>query len=145
MSEKKPQTLANHTRLDPWYHFFILPALLGNFLVCIVHDYHEPRHFNEWLIVFSIVLMVLAFKMRVYSLRVQDRVICLEERLRFAALLPEALRLKSAELTERQLISLRFASDAELPGLVDKTLRDHLDPKAIKKAIVNWRPDYWRV
>ncbi|HVJ06756.1 MAG TPA: DUF6526 family protein [Acidisarcina sp.] len=145
MSEKKPQTLANHGRVDPWYHFFVMPALLLNFFVCIVHEYHEPRHFDEWLIVLSIVLIVLAFRVRSYALRVQDRVIRLEERLRLAALLPEALRLQSDELTEQQLIALRFASDGELPALVEKTLRDRLAPKEIKKAIIIWRPDYWRV
>ena len=145
MSEKKPQTLSNHGRMDPWFHFFILPALFGNFLVCIVHDYHDPRHFHEWLVLLSIVLIVLAFKVRLYALRVQDRVIRLEERLRLAAVLPEALRVPSLALTEAQLVALRFAPDAELPMLVDKTLRDQLGQKEITKAIVNWRPDYWRV
>lgn len=145
MAEKKPQTLANHGRLDPFYHFFVLPVLLGNFLVCIVHDYREPRHFNEWLILMSIVLLLLALKVRTYALKVQDRVIRLEERLRLATLLPEPLRARISEVTEGQLIALRFASDAEIPALVDKTLREGLAPKDIKKSIQSWRPDYWRV
>jgi hypothetical protein len=145
MPERKPQTLKNHGRFDLFYHFFILPVLFGNFFVCIVHYDHEPRRFTAWLILMSVVLLVLALKARTYALRVQDRVIRLEERLRLATLLPESLRTRIPELTEGQLIALRFASDAELPALVDKTLRDGLAPKDIKKAIQTWRPDYWRV
>jgi hypothetical protein len=60
-------------------------------------------------------------------------------------LLPESLRSRIGELTESQLIALRFASDAELPGLVEKTLSGKLSSGEIKKAIVTWRPDYFRV
>jgi len=145
MAEQKSQSLKNHARFDPPFHFFLLPVLFGNFIVCIVHNYHEPRHFNQWLILMSIALIVLAFKARSYALRVQDRVIRLEERLRLATLLPPSLSARIPELTEGQLIGLRFASDAEVPGLVEKTLQSNLTRKDIKKAVQNWRPDFWRV
>ncbi|HXP41918.1 MAG TPA: DUF6526 family protein, partial [Candidatus Acidoferrales bacterium] len=79
------------------------------------------------------------------ALRVQDRVICLEERLRLTTLSPEPLRSRLPELTERQLIALRFSSDAEAPSLAERALTEKLAPRDIKQAIQTWRPDYWRV
>ena len=90
-------------------------------------------------------LLVVTFKGRLNSLKIQDRVIRLEERLRLSGLLQEPLRSRILELTERQLISLRFASDAEIPGLVALTFSNQLSPADIKKSIVNWRADYFRV
>lgn len=141
----KTQTLANHGRFDPWYHFFVVPVLLANFFVCCMHEYHDPRHFDEWLVLMSIVLLVMAVKIRSYALKVQDRVIRLEERLRLAALLPASTLARLAELKEGQLVALRFASDAEIPALVEKTLAEKLEAKQIKQAIQNWRADFWRV
>jgi hypothetical protein len=145
MSEKKPQTLANHARFDPPMHFIILPVLALNVIYACIHAYQRPHFGSYWLILISVILVMLALKARIYALRVQDRVIRLEERLRLAALLPEPTGSRIAELTEQQLIALRFASDAEIPGLVQQTLAQNLTGPQIKKAIVQWRPDYWRV
>ena len=145
MSEKRPQTLANHAKVDSLFHFFLAPVLLGCFIASIVFLFHGITALRIWLAVFSLAAFLLSFKTRVYSLKVQDRVIRLEERLRLLALLPEPLKARIHDLSEQQLIALRFAADEELPSLVEKVLRENLDPKAIKKAIDNWRPDYWRV
>jgi hypothetical protein len=93
----------------------------------------------------AIVALMAVGKARAHSLKAQDRIIRLEERLRMQALLPADLLARTSTLTEAQYIGLRFASDAELPALVKRTLDEKLDQKQIKQAIVNWKPDYFRV
>jgi len=145
MPEKMPQTLTNHTRLDPPFHMFVIPVAGISLLVAIWHLIQDPGFYSAWLVVVAAAAIVLALKVRVYALKAQDRVIRLEERLRLASLLPQSLCLRIGELSESQLIALRFASDAELPGLADKTLSGNLSRADIKKAIATWRPDYWRI
>ena len=145
MAEKMPQTYANYTRLDPPFHMFVVPVVGINLLVAIWQLIQNPGFYSAWMVVFAAALIVLALKARLYALKAQDRVIRLEERLRLASLLPEASRSRIGELTESQLIALRFASDAEAPALVERALSAKLAGAEIKKAIVTWRPDYWRV
>ena len=143
-----PQSIKNYTRWDPPFHFFVLPMLLLNFIFMIyitVHNWPRFQHTHLWWIAIAIVLFVFAATSRSQTLRAQDRIIRLEERLRLAALLPAEDRAHIDELSIPQLIALRFASDAELPALVRKTLTQNLEPKAIKQSIVNWRGDYYRV
>jgi hypothetical protein len=152
MAETKPQTFANHGRLDPLFHFFLLPVFGLGALLSLIHFFAHltegdfSDHFHAFLlIVLAFALLTAVGTMRLYSLKVQDRVIRLEERLRLAQLLPDPLRSRIPELTERQLVALRFASDTEIPKLVERSLSEKLSPKDIKKSIQNWRPDYWRV
>jgi hypothetical protein len=143
-----PQNFKNHTRFNPPFHFFILPMLLLNLIFSIyatIHHWPQHRILFLWWVAMSIVLFIMAGISRSQTLRAQDRIIRLEERLRLAALLPPEDRAHIDELSIQQLIALRFASDAELPALVRKTLTQNLEPKAIKQSIVNWRGDYYRV
>jgi hypothetical protein len=145
MAEASPQTLANHVRLDPPFHYFLLPVFAISWIVTVVLLVRHPGLLHFWIVVFVTAMVVAVIKTRLYALKVQDRVIRLEERLRLATLLPDSLRPQIAKLSEGQLIALRFASDEEVPALVERTLSASLAPADIKKAIKNWRPDYWRV
>jgi hypothetical protein len=139
------QNFKNHVRMDPMFHYVLVWIFLLNLILCIVQFVRAGGWFNGWLIILAIGLFLLLFKTRNYPLKVQDRVIRLEERLRLALLLPEAMRPRIAEFSERQLVALRFASDEELPALAEQTLSEHLTSKQIKQRIVHWRPDYFRV
>jgi hypothetical protein len=143
--EKKPQTLANHAKFDPAFHFFLVPILLINVIVVAVQLYHFPGLLGTWLLLISLALFVMAGRMRSYATHLQDRIIRVEEHLRLTAILPEALRMRIGELTDAQLIALRFASDAETPALVQRALDEQLSRSDIKKAVQDWRPDYSRV
>ncbi|MFZ0298379.1 MAG: DUF6526 family protein [Candidatus Sulfotelmatobacter sp.] len=145
MAEKKPQTFANHARLDPLFHLFVLPVFALSTLAAIVLFLWHPSLHSAWRFVLLTAGTVAVFKIRLYTLRVQDRVIRLEERLRLASLLPESSRSRIPEFTESQLIALRFASDVEVAKLAERVLAEKLSAADIKKAIQTWRPDYWRV
>jgi len=139
------QTKENHTRFHPIFHFFFLPAILVLLVAAVYNLVRYPSVASGANLLLIIVLTVVGFLARIYAIKVQDRVIRLEERLRLAALLPAHLQAAIPQFTERQLIALRFASDSELPLLAERILSTHLDPKAIKAEIKTWRPDYWRV
>jgi len=145
MADASPQNSSHHTRYDPLFHFFILPVFAITLLASIVHLVRRPGLHSAWLIVFMVAALLALFKIRLYPLKVQDRVIRLEERLRLMTLLDPTLRPRIGELAESQLIALRFASDTELPALAVRALNEKLPAPEIKKAIQQWRPDYWRV
>jgi Family of unknown function (DUF6526) len=142
---EKPQTFANHKRNDPLFHFFMVPVALISVIVAVVQFVRFPALGSGWLLVVALAALVAVFKIRLYALRVQDRVIQLEERIRLTSVLSEPLRSRIGELTGAQLIALRFAADIELPSLVERALQEKLSRADIKKAVVNWRPDYSRI
>ena len=147
-SRMAEQSYKSHMRLDPPYHFFLAPIALINLGLSLYYTVRQwPVHSRAhlWWIVMSIAFLVALALLRGYPLKVQDRVIRLEERIRLAALLPPAELTASHALSLRQLIALRFASDAELPALVRRTLVEKLDAKQIKAAVTTWRADEYRV
>jgi len=147
------QNFSNHVRFVPLYHFFVLPVLLiavGTHVYSLYKYYASSSHYFLFLGVFSVIvavaLLVLAVLARTFALGVQDRVIRLEERLRYERLLPDDLKPRIGEFTINQLVSLRFASDSELPALARKVLDANLnDRKAIKRMVVGWRADDQRI
>ena len=141
----KPQSFANHMKFDPAFHFFVLPVFLINSIAAIVMLVRAPGLRNSWWLVLSLALMVFAGRTRSFVTHLQDRIIRTEERLRLGALLQDPLRSRIGELTDSQLIGLRFAGDAELAGLVKRALDEKLSCKDIKKSVAGWRPDYSRI
>ena len=115
---ERVQNYKNHPRLLPAFHFFVLPVLLLNVLNEVRRAWRNPSEGALFLVVVAAALFTLAFLSRTQALTVQDRVIRLEMRLRLRQLLPPELHGRIQDLTHRQLVALRFASDAELPELV---------------------------
>lgn len=145
MSKTDRQSFKNHARFDPPYHFFLAIVFLANLVISIVYAAHHFCFYSAWLVVVSLAAFVALFKMRLYPLKVQDRVIRLEERLRLQALAPSEWHTQMNRLSEDQLIGLRFASDDEVVELAKQALEHNLTRKQIKERIKDWRADYWRV
>ncbi len=145
MSESAPQNLKNHGRLHVPFHIITLFALLANLVIAIVYAVHHFSFYSAWLVFLSIVVFVPYFIIRLYPLKVQDRVIRLEERLRLQALAPSEWHTQIYRLSEDQLIALRFAGDDEVLELAKQALEHNLNRKQIKERIKNWRADNWRV
>lgn len=146
MAEKISQSYANHTRFHPPFHFFLAPGTLILIALAIINVVRHASRLDAWILLLIAVLFFgTLFLARSYPLRVQDRLIRLEERLRLQTLLPASLALRISELTEGQLIALRFASDSEVTALVEKVLATKMPPREIKKNIAAWRPDTFRV
>jgi hypothetical protein len=149
MAENRVQVYATHRRWDPWYHFFAASVVSISFFAALwIFIKSLSGGFSVWAawnVVAWAAAIVLTLRVRVYPLKVQDRIIRLEERLRLAALLDEPLKARIGELDVQQLVGLRFASDAEVAGLVKLALDEKLSGEEIKKRIKTWRPDTFRV
>jgi hypothetical protein len=146
MADQKPQNFHTHTRLVPPFHMFVLPAFLLNAGWTIYHLIKVGISFESVLgVLMAFALLTFALFARLFTLTVQDRVIRLEMRLRLADVLPVDLRPRIPEFSVGQLVSLRFACDAELPILARKVLDDKMeDRKAIKQLIKQWQADNLR-
>jgi hypothetical protein len=141
-----PQTYDNHTRWHAPFHFFAAPVMVTNFVVALVQLIRDPGLERGWWLVVSAALVVVTALVRANALRAQDRVIRLEESLRYYQLLPDELAQRAASLTPGQVVALRFAPDEELEGLVSEVLGGRLTkPNEIKRAIKGWRADTFRV
>lgn len=141
----KTQSAASHAAWQPLFHFFASPVtLLAAFhLTWVAIRNPSAMNVGNALLLWAVAMGILAS--RIMALRVQDRVIRLEMRLRLKELLPPAMHPRILELAPRHMVALRFASDAELPALVDRVLKGELTTqKQIKGAIKDWQADYFR-
>ena len=145
MNESKPQNLKNHGKIDPPFHMVFFIVLVVNLVMAISFTINHFNVFSAWLVILSIAVFIPWVKIRAYPLKVQDRVIRLEERLRLQSLTPAVWHMQIYRLTEDQLIGLRFAADDEVVELAKQALEANLNRKQIKERIKNWRADNWRV
>src|SRR6266851_5178617 len=140
------QNFANHGKIVPIFHFFAIPVFVINFVWSLFRLWQLGFSYaGIFGVILAAALVVLVFEARLFALAVQDRVIRLEERLRYERVLPAELQARCGELTINQIVALRFACDAERPALARKVLDEKLtERKAIKRLIKTWRPDYQR-
>ncbi len=143
--EVRTQSARSHTRLLPAFHFFVVPVLFLNLLNTLRHLWQLPSRTTGWSVIVAAALLTLAFLARTMALTVQDRLIRLEMRLRLREVLPPELHDRIRELTCRQLVAMRFASDAELPELTREVLAGKLaTSKEIKLRVKDWQADWLR-
>jgi len=139
------QTFSNHRRFDPLFHFIALPALLilliGS-IINLVKSSHDNLYSASLIVLISVLLILATLFSRGNALKAQDRAIVAEEKLRYFLLTQKPL---PSELSVRQIIGLRFASDEEFVGLAERAIKEKLSENEIKKAIKNWKGDYYRV
>lgn len=139
------QTYKNHQRFFPPFHFIAVPITGLYFVNEVRHLWMNPNRSTAFAALVAFGILMAVFASRLMALRVQDRVIRLEMRLRMNGLLPADLQSRCHELTPTQLVALRFAGDRELADLVRQVLDGKLaSQKAIKVAIKDWKGDYLR-
>jgi len=140
-----PQSYANHTRWLVPHHFVVAPILLLHAVFSVRDALRHPGWWPWWSALVALAIALAAGLARLQALTVQDRLIRLEETLRLQRLLPPAEHAEIARLSRREFVALRFASDDELPALFRRVRAgEFATPKAIKQAIVSWRPDELR-
>jgi len=146
MDENVPQNFENHGRWDPPYHVVAFGILIINLVWAL---YAAVSRHSVGDIIYALVafaLMIMFFKIRIYSLSVQDRLIRLEMKIRFRDLGLADMDKRFGEFTMGQLVGLRFAGDDELGALARKALDEKItDRKLIKQAVKNWKADNCRV
>lgn len=139
------QNYANHAKYVPAFHFVAIPIFIANFVYTSIQLKNGLDTPHIMAALTALALVIIAFLARIFALKVQDRVIRLEERLRLREVLPAEMHGKIHQLSAKQLVGLRFASDAELPSLVSQILKDNIvNAGAIKKMVKDWRPDEHR-
>jgi hypothetical protein len=142
------QNLKNHGRMDPSFHYVLAAVLCANLIFAVFHLAHYWKLAPisaSWYLVLSLAAFIPYIKLRTYPLKVQDRVIRLEERMRLQALAPAEWHAQIYRLSEDQLIGLRFAADDEVVELAKQALEHNLSRKQIKERIKSWRPDNFRI
>lgn len=141
------QTYKTHVRMDPLYHYVLSVLLLASFVVAIINmvrsiNAEENVMQSVLLLLMTVAIVITAILVRLYPLKSQDRAIRAEENLRHYVLTGKLL---NPNLSNSQIIALRFADEQEFPILCERAVKEKLKPNEIKQAIVNWKADNNRV
>ena len=139
------QNLKTHRKWVVGYHFITFLAILALIIGAIRNLFYysdENMYAGSLIVLISFILLFVFYFVRVFALRAQDRAIKAEENFRHYLLTKKTL---SNSLTMRQIVGLRFASDEEFPDLAARAEKENLSEDDIKKAIINWKPDLYRV
>ena len=141
------QNYANHAQFVPGFHFVLAPLIFLTLIGSAVNLYlswgdHERIYSAALILVLVVCVFLTALFGRVFALKAQDRAIRAEENLRHYVMTGKLL---DPRLDTRQVIGLRFASDAEFVALAKKAADEQLSERAIKQAVQQWRPDTYRV
>ena len=142
------QTFANHVRYYAAHHFVFYPLLLIALSASVYAYNHYPDQKDIWLAIIVLFIFIgwASFMLRQhYGLGNQNRIVRMELRFRYFIITGKRLEPLESNLSFSQLAALRFASDEELPALVERAIKEHLSSLQIKKSIVNWLPDDMRV
>lgn len=140
------QNAENHAQRVPRFLFalFLLAATLVGACVNLYQSLgdHQRLYSASLILALAVATSIVALVARTFPLKAQDRAIRAEENLRHYVLTGKLL---DSRLTPLQIVALRFASDEEFPALASRAATENLEPKDIKKAVKNWRPDTYRV
>jgi hypothetical protein len=141
------QNYANHRQFVPMYHIVLFSLQLAILIGAVVNlvksiGDHQRIYSASLIVALSVALFILSLLTRTFALKAQDRAIRAEENLRHFALTGKLL---DPRLGIRQVIGLRFASDAEFAALARRAADENLSEDAIKRAVRNWRADTYRV
>jgi len=142
------QNYKNHLRFYPAHHFIFYPVLSLLFAFAVKESVSDDVNSKIWIFGAAIVFLIgwLSFMLRQhYGMTLQNRIVVFEMRYRFHVLTGQRFEPIEDQLSFGQIAALRFASDAELPVLVNRVLAEKLSPDAIKMAIINWLPDHRRI
>ena len=142
------QDYSNHRRYYIPHHFLFYPVLIVLTCLSVYGIYRYDKHWVEWGAISIVCVLIgwLSLMLRQhYSLLLQDRLIRLEMRLRYYQLTQRRFEFIEYKLDIKQIAALRFASDDQLPYLINEAIEEHLSSKEIKKRIKNWMPDMMRV
>ena len=127
-------------------HRPVLTTIAGLFtliglIFLVVFAFRQPSWVAYGLLSLALGVFTLVLISRRYTTALQDRIIRLEMHGRLSRLGRDR---DFSRLETPQIVAMRFASDAELPALCDRTLAENLNVDQIKRGVTNWQADLHR-